>query len=112
MRIHAEQLHGHWTDWVSGHPETGFGGATPAQAISRLVEATPGLSVEDVAEDHPNCTANRLAFVVGPRCSDCDGSGRYVGLNETGVCGTCGGAGRVEGSKNRRMTISGDIFDG
>ena len=71
MRIHAEQLHGDWPAWVSGHPETGFGGETPAQAVSRLVEATPGLSVDDVAADYPNCTASRLAFVVGPQCSDC-----------------------------------------
>ena len=94
MRIRAEQLHGHWTAWFVGHPENGFGGATLGHAISRLVEAA-GLSVDDVA-NHANRTADRLAFVVGPQYPDCGGSGRYVGLNETGVCGTCGGVGRIE----------------
>lgn len=36
-RIIVECLHGHWSAWFDGHPELAFGGATPAEAVDRLV---------------------------------------------------------------------------
>lgn len=39
-RINVQQLHGHWTAWWESRPETAFGGATPAEAIDRLVGFT------------------------------------------------------------------------
>ena len=52
--------------------------------------------------DEPILESDRtdhLEFVVGGTCPDCDGSGRYVGLNTVEVCGACGGTGRVKQSK-------------
>ena len=69
MRIHAEQLHGPWTAWPADHPETGFGGATPAQAVSRLVEATHGLYVDDVAADHAELHSGPSRVRVRPAVS-------------------------------------------
>lgn len=39
MTIIAEQLHGHWSAWVSDHPENAYGGDSAATAASRLLEA-------------------------------------------------------------------------
>jgi len=36
-RIIVERLHDHWTAWFDGEPQIAFGGATPAEAVDRLV---------------------------------------------------------------------------
>ena len=95
MRIICQCLHGHWSAWLEEHPDTAFGGDEAAIAITRLVEATPGLELKNLNRDDEASTDVRFVLVVDAACPDCDGSGRYVGLNETGVCGTCGGSGRV-----------------
>ena len=37
IQLHAQQLQGHWTAWWDCQPETAFGGATPAEAVDRLL---------------------------------------------------------------------------
>ena len=39
VHIIVEQLHGHWSAWISGAPEVAFGGAFPADAIRRLLDS-------------------------------------------------------------------------
>jgi hypothetical protein len=36
-RIIVERLHDHWSAWFDGEPHIAFGGATPAEAVDRLV---------------------------------------------------------------------------
>jgi len=36
-RIIVQLLHGHWSAWFDGEPQVAFGGATPAEAVDRLV---------------------------------------------------------------------------
>ena len=40
-RIIVQQLHGHWSAWWEHEPQIAFGGATPAEAVDRLVGFTP-----------------------------------------------------------------------
>lgn len=39
--IIVEKLHGHWPAWFDGMPQMAFGGATPAEAVDRLVGFAP-----------------------------------------------------------------------
>ena len=39
-RIIVQQLHGHWSAWWEDEPQVAFGGATPAEAVDRLVGFT------------------------------------------------------------------------
>jgi hypothetical protein len=45
--IIVEQLHGHWSAWFSGSPETGAGGAYPAEAIRRLLAGIGGSEFDE-----------------------------------------------------------------
>ena len=77
--ITSEHL-GHWTAWLEGHPEVGFGGETPAEALRRLCETLPGFDVNSIVADHSRTRDGRLAFAIGDECPDCGGSGRYANL--------------------------------
>ncbi len=77
-------------------PETAFGGEWPAEAIQRLVATVPGLDVKRLTADHERSSENKLVFVLAEVCSECGGSGEYVGLNTVEKCGACGGSGRAE----------------
>ena len=57
----------------------------------------PGLDVERITADHERSSDNRVVFVLADSkvCSECGGSGEYVGLNVTETCGVCGGSGMV-----------------
>jgi len=59
------------------------------------VATVPGLDVEGLTADHEQSSEDRLVFVLGAVCSECGGSGEYVGLNAVEKCGACGGSGRV-----------------
>jgi len=41
-RIIVERLHDHWSAWFDGEPQIAFGGATPAEAVDRLVGFAAG----------------------------------------------------------------------
>jgi hypothetical protein len=58
----------------------------------------PGLDVESIAADHERSSGDRLVFVLADSgvCSECGGSGEYVGLNAVETCGGCGGSGREQ----------------
>jgi hypothetical protein len=58
FHVIVERLHGHWSAWLAGTPQVGFGGEWPAQAIERLLEAhdipvdaTAVIAVESAARD-------------------------------------------------------------
>lgn len=40
-RIIVQQLHGHWSAWWETCPQVSFGGATPAEAVDRLIGFSP-----------------------------------------------------------------------
>jgi DnaJ-class molecular chaperone len=88
MRIIAEQLEGYWSALQKSHPETALGGSDAEVAVKRRC-TTIGVNTVDRTE----CRADHLEFVVGKPCSDCGGSGQYVGLNTVEACGTCAGSG-------------------
>ena len=94
MEIICQRTDNHWTAHFADSPETAFGGEWPAEAIERLVATIPGLNVESLTADHERSSDDRLVFVLGV-CSECGGSGEYVGLNAVETCGACGGSGRT-----------------
>ena len=51
-RIIVERLHGHWSAWYDGEPQMASGGATPAEAVDRLVGFPAG--EEDAAAANEN----------------------------------------------------------
>jgi hypothetical protein len=42
-RINVERPHGHWSGWFDGEPQIAFRGATPVEAVGRLIEFRPDL---------------------------------------------------------------------
>ena len=93
--IICQRTDNHWSAYFADSPETAFGGEWPAEAIQRLAATVPGLDVENITADHERSSDGRLVFVLGKVCSDCGGSGEYVGFNSVEKCGVCGGSGRV-----------------
>ena len=85
----------HWTAWIEDNPCTAFGGDAPAVAVERLLEFA-GLDPMDI---HADCSRSSLTGQVfihgGEPCSDCGGSGQYVGFNSVEDCHGCGGSGVV-----------------
>ena len=59
VHIIVEELHGHWSASFSGLPHVGYGGAWPAEAVRRLVDAIGSadldsdsiIAVEDATRD-------------------------------------------------------------
>lgn len=97
MRIVCEKTeHRQWCAWVEGSSGSAFTAETAPLAVERLIAALPGVSIGDVEPDNERSRVGRYVFLVGRLCSDCRGSGRYVGLVETGDCATCGGSGRQQ----------------
>ena len=96
--IICQRTENHWTAYFADSPGTAFGGEWPAEAIQRLVATVPGLDVESLAADHEQSSDDRLVFVLADFgvCSECGGSGEYVGLNAIETCGVCGGSGREQ----------------
>jgi hypothetical protein len=94
--IIVEESHGRWSAYFQGLPEFAFGGNRPVVAVERLCQAH-GLDVSILACHRSTATPTRLGFVQGRRmCQDCNGSGRFGGLNSADDCRTCYGTGRVE----------------
>ena len=96
MRIICEKIESRqWCAWVEEDGGTTFSGETAAQAAERLIASLPGVTVDQVVPDNARSRVGRYVFVVGRICPDCDGSGIYTGLMETGDCRTCRGTGRT-----------------
>ena len=95
MRIICERQPSHWSAWLESSPETAYDGDKPLTAVIQLVEATPGLALENISRDDETSTDDRREFVVGEVCPDCRGFGQFARLNRNGECGTCGGSGRI-----------------
>ena len=94
MRIIVERDAGLWSAWRKDDPATALSGSDPAMAVKRLCNILD-LNVMSIAVDHAGCRTDHLEFIVGETCTDCGGSGKYVGLNMVEDCRTCGGVGRV-----------------
>jgi len=90
--IICQRTDNHWTAYFADSPETAFGGEWPAEAIQRLVTTVPDLDFERITADHEQSSDDRLVFVLAEVCSECGGTGEYVGLNAVEVCGVCGGS--------------------
>lgn len=98
MRLFCKQTEpNYWLAWVEGRAETSFAGETSAKAMLRLVRATPGVNINDLAVDNTDTKDGLLCYLVGNICPDCLGSGKYTGLNLVENCESCGGTGRVTG---------------
>ncbi len=57
MSILIEQLHGHWSACESAAPGTAFGGATPGEALDRLLATLPqdGQPLHITQHDRQSC---------------------------------------------------------
>jgi DnaJ-class molecular chaperone len=84
---------GHWTCHREGRPELSCGGAFAEIAFHRCCEAY-GI---DGAKRRVGGSyyGRRIELLVADVCSDCGGSGQYVGLNLTEQCATCKGSGNL-----------------
>lgn len=90
MRILCEQLHDHWSAWVEGRAEIGFGGASAAHCAERLaaelgVDFSKFVSTKEAVDDR------QALFRLEMACPECGGSSRYMGLQEVDDCKMCGG---------------------
>lgn len=85
----------HWSAIFEGHPELRFRGDHPVIALSRLLESLENFDPNSLVPVEERTTDDRLVFVIGNECPDCNGSGQYIGLNEISDCRRCSGHGRV-----------------
>jgi len=101
MRIICEQTHGQWVCWFEQRPMNSYGHRDVAQALIRLLEATPGMETASITADDEPPTGNRMTFLVQAddriECPDCRGTGEYVGLQKIESCTTCSGSGWIDG---------------
>ena len=92
-----------WSVWLEGEPRQACGGMTPMSAGRRWLalnrERFPGPF--DVRRVQQESTLDRQVIFLSRKtaaettCPECDGSGRYVGLNLVEDCALCGGDGVV-----------------
>ena len=66
VHILADELHGHWSASFSGLPHIGYGGAWPADAIRRLVDAigSADLDTENIIAIDAATRDGHLEFLV------------------------------------------------
>jgi hypothetical protein len=101
LRIVVERGRGgrDWSASLEGEPHQACGGSSVAAALNRWLQLNrhrfPGPYVAQF--DATQSTLDRQIVILGlpPRCRDCGGSGRYVGLSVIESCQSCGGSGRA-----------------
>ena len=64
----ASELHGHWSAWFEGNPESAFGGDTPTTALERLTATLDGFDVNSIVADNERTRDGHLVFVIGDVC--------------------------------------------
>ena len=89
-------------DWVArfkDDPNCHYRSASPEAALNGLLRRNlHKLPAQyGVAEVESNYWKGLIEAVVFPKtaCPDCNGSGKYVGLNVIEACATCGGTGSL-----------------
>lgn len=89
---------GHWSASFRGHPEVSFGGNTALVAAERLVHAAIGFDTRTLQAVAQAGEGHRAEFAVlrtaWSVCSDCGGTGQYVGLAAVEGCRACSGSGQ------------------
>jgi hypothetical protein len=70
IHILVDELHGHWSASFSGLPHVGYGGAWPADAVRRLIDAigSPDLDTENIITIDAAIRDGHLEFLVPYRC--------------------------------------------
>ena len=96
---------GQWSAWLDGTPSVAYGAELPMRAVSRLldgsdidhclvvihvdqVQAGSGVMIREALWKPPE-----LLFL----CSQCNGTGEYVGLTDRQKCQACEGRGWLVG---------------
>lgn len=96
MRYVAERdQDGIWTCYQEGSSELATGGATAATAFrhSCMIYGHDPEEFESIQKTPSRVTFFLKSAAVTAPCSECGGSGRYVGLNLVDECAACGGNG-------------------
>lgn len=108
MKMIAYAHGDHWSAQFADSPSLNgigmFGGLDAFSAFHRLLENSPArhLTLDDFEPDLAQCRLNRVVMVLIDRgdglssqgddvCSECRGTGKYVGLNHVEPCRMCSG---------------------
>jgi hypothetical protein len=93
-----DPLCGYWIAHFPATPQVAFGGNLPMLAVRRLLEGTEALpDTYLVHYDRSETDTGHVQSIVWEPpeilfdCTECNGTGQYVGLIETGPCKVCGG---------------------
>jgi len=93
-----DSLNGNWIAHFAGTPQVAFGGNLPMVSVRRLLEGTE--ATPDTFQLQCDRSATEARSVQSLRweppeilfdCTECKGTGVYVGLNEAEPCKVCGG---------------------
>ena len=86
-----------WSAALDGEPQQACGGSSVAAALNRWLQLNrhrfPGPWVAEFDATEASMDRQVVILAAPPKCSDCGGSGRYVGFHIVENCATCGGSG-------------------
>lgn len=90
---------GQWVAYFEATPQLAFGGNLPMVSVRRLLEGTEAIrDTYRLYRDSGDADSEPIvqALTWEPPeilldCTECKGTGQYVGLIETGPCKVCGG---------------------
>lgn len=90
------------TDWIArfkDDPNCHYRSASPEAALNGLLRRNPHklpphYGVAEVESNYWKGLIEAVVFAKTP-CPDCNGTGKYVGLNVIEACATCAGTGSI-----------------
>jgi hypothetical protein len=101
LRLIAERGPGsrNWSTCLEDEPQQGCGGSTVSNAVRRWLalnrDRFPGPYAMRLDKQQSTLDRCVVLLTVTSTCSECGGSGRYVGLTLVENCKTCHGSGLV-----------------
>ena len=88
-----------WLAWLECEPEQACDGTTIANAVRRWLSVNsdrfPGPYALLLDEQESTLDRRVMLLTAVTNCSECGGSGQYVGLIQIEKCRTCDGTGLV-----------------
>ncbi len=104
-RVIVEQIepHGEWEAWFADQPDLRCSGRLAVRALNRLLRTHPTMVPRPcgIRPDDSRLTLDHHEYLLFRRrqrpqtCSDCRGTGEYVGFTAKKPCPTCGGLGKL-----------------
>ncbi|MCH7688242.1 MAG: hypothetical protein IH899_16430 [Planctomycetes bacterium] len=88
-----------WSAWLESEPHQACGGTTITSAVRRWLSLNsdrfPGPYALLLDEQESTLDRRLMLLTAVTKCSECGGSGKYVGLVLVEECSTCQGTGLV-----------------